>query len=104
MMLLGLASYYLTFCAFSESWVPYYYEDYLSAIFMIGLLLLIVLPVAIAQFKRSSSERIGIYKSIIAVNIFAVVSCIAISFCMLSNGIFIGGSGPKFYQIVPDSK
>jgi hypothetical protein len=110
-VLCGLASYYVTFMAFWDSWFPYYYEDYISYYFLGGVALIAVLPLLVASIKFKffpSSEtakfRALLYKSVLGVNFVVVVVSVLTFAYMLSNGIWLNGPGTTTHQIVPENK
>jgi len=104
---LGLASYSLTFMAFHEAWFPYYYEDYFTHIFLIGIVVLLLAPTVLAFIKKSSASDTltaylpNYYQAIVRVNLAVVLVCVLTFVYMTSNGTFIGGSGTSVFTIEP---
>ncbi|OZG69925.1 hypothetical protein BTA51_28655 [Hahella sp. CCB-MM4] len=93
----AVASYYFLFMAFYESWFPYYYEEYIPTIFLVGLLSIIALPVLTSLIKRSSIGSLGYFRSVIWVNSAIVAICALAFLYMLSNGVFL--SSPGVYPV-----
>lgn len=112
-VLCGLATYYVTFMAFWESWFPYYYEDYISYYFLGGVALIAVLPLLVASIKfkffRSSKTikfKALLYKSVLGVNVVVVVVAVSVlTFAyMFSNGVWLTGPDITTYKIVTENK
>lgn len=89
-----------TFSVFYESWVPYYYEDYLSHIFGVVSALFVVLPLVLAQAKSKKGIRLGYYRSFTWAGLFLLVLFLVITVYMLSTSFWFG-SGEGIYQILP---
>lgn len=100
---LGFLAWYFTFMTFYESWIPYYYEEYLSYIFMAGSWFILVLPLCLAHFKFKGSSRLGYYRSFtwLGLLIFAIFALITVY--MFSTGFWFG-NGEWVYKIVPSDK
>ena len=110
-VLCGLASYYVTFMAFWESWFPYYYEDYISYYFLGGIALIAVLPLLVSSIKfkffRSSKTtkfKALLYKSVLGINVVVVAVSVLTFAYMLSNGIWSTGPDITTYKIVTENK
>ncbi|AFU99910.1 hypothetical protein [Simiduia agarivorans] len=93
----ALTSYYAVFMLFYDSWFPYYYEEYLPTIFVVGLMTIVILPVPVSLLKTSDSDRMGYYRSVVWFNAAIIAICIVVFLYMLSNGVFL--SSPGVYQI-----
>ncbi len=90
----ALIAWYFTFSIFYESWVPYYYEDYLSHIYIGISLVLIVSPLFLAHYKLKGESKIGYYRAYTWFGLFALLIFIGITVYMLSIGFWFGnGSG-----------
>ena len=108
-VIIGAATYFVTFSAFGESWFPYYYHDYMSYWFFAGLVALLLLPPMVALLKRvfepkyhSTSYFSRYYKSALGINFVVVLACIVTFAYMLSNGVILnGGKGVATHTIVP---
>ncbi len=100
LIILGQVSFYVSFLAFYESWIPYYYIKFLPYIVpLIGVALLIA-PLPLARFRLTEkSLRIGYYKSFIYFNLLIVILCVAVFAYMLNSGFWL--VDPGFYKIVP---
>ena len=93
-------TWFFTFSVFYESWVPYYYEDYLSHIFGSVSALIVVVPLALAQAKFKKGIRLGYYRSFTWVGLFLLVLFLAIAVYMFSTSFWFE-SGENMYQILP---
>ena len=90
----ALIAWYFTFSIFYESWVPYYYEEYLSHIYIGVSLVLIVLPLFLAHYKFKGESKIGYYRAYTWFGVFVVLLLIVITIYMFTTGFwFSSGSG-----------
>jgi len=104
--ILAQMAYFVTFSAFYESWFPYYYEDYLTYIYLGGALMLLLVPVIwtfILKHQTASQNSRpylpSFYSAVIRTSCIAAVVCIIIFIYMLSNSTYIGGSGATVHKI-----
>ncbi len=94
----ALIGWYFTFSIFYESWVPYYYEDYLSHIYIGISLVLVVSPLFLAHYKFKEDSKIGYYRAYTWFGLFVVLLFIGITVYMFSTG-FLFNNGPGVYKV-----
>jgi len=99
-IILGFLAWYFAFMTFYESWIPYYYEDYLSHIFMAGSLAILVLPLCLAHCKFKGSPKLGYYRSFTWFGLMLFALFLLVTVYMFSTGIWFG-DGEGVYKIVP---
>ncbi|ACR13553.1 conserved hypothetical protein [Teredinibacter turnerae T7901] len=74
--------------------MPYYYEDYLSHIYIGISLVLVVSPLFLAHYKFKGDSKIGYYRAYTWFGLFVVLLFIGITVYMFSTGfLFNNGSG-----------
>lgn len=85
----GFLAWYFAFFIFYESWVPYYYEEYLSHIFVGVSLFIVLFPLFPAQLNLNNKTKIGYYRAYTCFGLFVLLLCIAITVYMLSTGYWL---------------
>ncbi len=106
----GLVAWYITYGVVYESWVPYYYEDYLVHIFLAGVFILLLAPVILYLIGKvlvkgnDQNKSPSYFSAVVKINMFAVVILMGIFVCNLNNSIFPSDLDSGYYQIVPEEK
>lgn len=101
--LLGFLAWYFAFVTFYESWIPYYYENYLSYIFMASSLAILVFPLCLAHCKFKGFSKLGYYRSYTWFGLIVFTIFVLIAVYMFSTGIWFG-DGEGVYKIVPSER
>ncbi len=110
-VLLGFVAYFVTFSAFYDAWFPYYYEDYIIYLFIGGVAVILLVPIAIALLKSKAPINAAAggylpayYQAILGVNSVVVIVCVCTFIYMLSHGTYLGGTGSATYMVKPIEK
>ena len=104
--IVGAGFFFLFFSAFYDVLFPYYFEDYLSHFFVIGLGVVCLLPILLARtnlFDKSNKVAFGerYFRAVIGTNVLIALCCIFAFIYMLTNSVYIGDSPVQVYESEP---
>lgn len=100
--LVSLSVYFVFFSITYEVLVPYYYEDYLNLIFLIGVCLIFIAPFMVFKFGVMLGRKLSFFRSIVITN-----SAVVVLFCSTLAYLYQGTPGIQtdeehYYKVVPN--
>ena len=100
--LLSLSVFFIFFSITYDILVPYYYEDYLNLIFLIGVCIIFIAPFMLFKVGLILDKKIGFFRSIVITNVVVVVLCFTTFAYLYYGSPSIQTDEKHYYKVVPN--